>query len=106
MQGFRQQAREGYSFYATTESWSPSFERGDEDIPPGMRRNGEGYDDWLVGGLVACCFFLPNRVVFGGMDDTGMEQTFSDEAAARRFVCHLPSVITFDWLLSAGFRWV
>ncbi len=77
--------------------------------------------DWQDGGTVACFLMLYDepryylskprpgdpyymaRIAFWGADDSGMEKWFQYEEDARRFICHLPSYISKEFLLDHGF---
>lgn len=104
------------SFHPTTDVWHPSYERigarayrsfwsAEAEAMPKEER-----EDWVYGGLVrSTLHFDPPlgkpRVSFWGADDTGMERSFDTEEEARRFLCHLPCIITMEWLRSVRFGW-
>lgn len=102
--------------YDTCECWECM-------VLPKHKQQEEAKWDWKCGGKVDCRLYVFDsptyitskpgkddlqymaRVSFWGLDDTGMEKFFEYEEDARRFVCHLPSFISMEWLRSEGFWW-
>jgi hypothetical protein len=74
--------------HPTTDDWHLSFDA-PEDGCGGFVRSLVSYEQLSLS--------------FWGNDDTYMKRFFDSEEELRRFVCHLPVIITMEWLRSRGF---
>jgi hypothetical protein len=76
----------GYSFYPTTDWWSPTFDDGTIAV---------SIIDYGIGTVKIC---------INGGDDTMMALTNVTREEARKIVLKFPSIITMEYLRSIGFE--